>query len=100
MARSRLGPQDITAKLSELSGWSVNADGTAISRRFVFRDFSEAFGFMTRVALAAEALDHHPDWSNVFRTVEISLSTHDARGLTELDFTLAVKIDAIAGQVN
>ena len=96
MARTRLGPEIITAKLAGLSGWSVNADGTAIARQFRFADFSQAFGFMTRVALAAETLDHHPDWSNVYRTVDITLSTHDAGGLTELDFTLAAKIDAIA----
>ena len=75
---------------------ATRADGTAIARQFRFADFSQAFGFMTRVALAAETLDHHPDWSNVYSTVDITLSTHDAGGLTELDFTLAAKIDAIA----
>ena len=100
MARTKLGPEIITAKLTGLSGWSVNADGTAIMRQFRFADFSQAFGFMTRVALAAETLDHHPDWSNVYRTVDITLSTHDAGGLTELDFTLAAKIDAIAAQAH
>lgn len=96
MARTKLAPEIITANLAGLPGWRVNADGTAIARQFRFADFSQAFGFMTRVALAAETLDHHPDWSNVYRTVDITLSTHDAGGLTELDFTLAAKIDAIA----
>ena len=67
----------------------------AITRDFVFADFSEAFAFMTRVALLAETMNHHPEWSNVYRTVSITLSTHDAGGLTELDTRLAKAIDAL-----
>lgn len=89
---------DALAKaLLELPGWNVSADALAVEKTFVFRDFSEAFGFMTRAALAAEALDHHPEWRNVYRTVEVRLSTHSAGGITELDLTLAAAMDRIAG---
>jgi 4a-hydroxytetrahydrobiopterin dehydratase len=75
--------------LARLSGWSEVKGRDAISKKFVFADFNEAFGFMARVALAAEKLDHHPEWSNVYKTVEVTLSTHDAGGLTERDVALA-----------
>ena len=74
--------------------WTLAPDGLSISRRFAFADFNAAFGFMTRVALAAEKADHHPEWSNVWNRVEIRLTTHDAGGLTEKDFALAAFIDA------
>ena len=82
--------------LAKLSGWSEVKGRDAISKKFVFADFNEAFGFMARVALMAEKLDHHPEWSNVYKTVEVTLSTHDAGGLTDLDFDLARQIDAVA----
>ena len=82
--------------LARLSGWSEVAGRDAISRKFVFKDFNEAFGFMARVALVAEKLDHHPEWSNVYKTVEVTLSTHDAGGLTELDVKLAEAMDRFA----
>ncbi len=83
--------------LESLHGW-IEADGRdAITRRFAFRDFSEAWGFMSRVALVAEAMDHHPEWLNVYRTVEVTLSTHDADGLTEKDVRLARAMNDIAG---
>jgi 4a-hydroxytetrahydrobiopterin dehydratase len=69
----------------------------AITRKFVFKDFNEAFGFMARAALIAEKLDHHPEWSNVYKTVDVTLSTHDAGGLTELDIKLAEAMDKLAG---
>jgi 4a-hydroxytetrahydrobiopterin dehydratase len=69
----------------------------AITRKFVFKDFNEAFGFMARAALVAEKLDHHPEWSNVYKTVDVTLSTHDAGGLTELDIKLAEAMDKLAG---
>lgn len=97
MARERLSPDAIRAALAELDGWELADDGQSIRRVFTFRNFSEAFGFMSRVALAAEKMDHHPDWSNVYRTVDVTLNTHDAGGLTELDFKLAKKMDRIAG---
>lgn len=84
--------------LKELAGWSEAKDRNAIVRTFVFRDFSEAFGFMTRVALAAETRDHHPEWRNVYRTVEVLLSTHDAGGVTQKDIDLAKAMNAIAGR--
>jgi len=83
--------------LAGLSGWSEVAGRDAITRTFTFADFNEAFGFMTRVALAAEKLDHHPEWRNVYRTVEVVLATHDAGGVTARDITLAGRMDAIAG---
>ncbi len=83
--------------LAPLNGWSEVKGRDAISKKFVFADFNEAFGFMARVALAAEKLDHHPEWSNVYKTVEVTLSTHDAGGLTELDVKLAEAMDKFAG---
>ena len=77
-------------------GWSLVNGRDAIERSFRFRDFSEAWGFMNRVALLAESQNHHPEWSNVWNTVRITLSTHDAGGLTAKDITLARAIDAIA----
>lgn len=93
----RLTGQARALALGELPQWSEVAGRDAISRRFVFRDFSEAWGFMSRVALLAERMDHHPEWSNVYRTVEVTLSTHDAGGLTEKDIALARAMDGIAG---
>ena len=82
--------------LKELSGWTLEAEREAIRRSFKFGDFSEAFAFMTRVALAAEKANHHPDWSNVWNRVDILLTTHDAGGLTRRDVDLAKTIDALA----
>jgi 4a-hydroxytetrahydrobiopterin dehydratase len=84
------------AALASLPGWSVVDGRDAITKRFVFKDFNAAFGWMARVALVAEKMDHHPEWSNVYRTVDVTLSTHDAGGLTELDVTLAKAMDAMA----
>jgi 4a-hydroxytetrahydrobiopterin dehydratase len=82
--------------LRRLSGWSEAAGRDAISKKFVFKDFKEAFGFMTRAALVAEKMDHHPEWFNVYKTVEVTLSTHDAGGLTEFDVKLAGEMDKLA----
>ena len=82
--------------LARLNGWSEVAGRDAITKRFVFKDFNQAFGFMTRAALVAEKMDHHPEWFNVYKTVEVTLSTHDARGLTDLDVKLAEAMDKIA----
>jgi 4a-hydroxytetrahydrobiopterin dehydratase len=82
--------------LGRLPDWRYDGEAKAIRRSFVFADFSEAFAFMTRVALAAEKLDHHPDWSNVWNRVEIALTTHDTGGLTRRDLTLARTIDRLA----
>ncbi len=78
-----------------LPDWTVTNDCKAIERTFLFRDFNEAWGFMNRVALVAERMDHHPEWSNVWNTVRIALSTHDAGGLTNRDVKLATAIDAL-----
>ena len=86
-----------TAALAKLSGWSEAKGRDAITRKFVFKDFNEAFGFMARAALVAEKLDHHPEWFNVYKTVEVTLSTHDAGGLTERDITLAEAMNRMAG---
>jgi len=84
--------------LAGLTSWSEVAGRDAITRTFTFADFSEAFGFMARVALEAEKRDHHPEWRNVYKTVEVVLSTHDAGGLTARDVTLAQRMDAIAAR--
>jgi 4a-hydroxytetrahydrobiopterin dehydratase len=85
------------AALAKLSGWSEVAGRDAIGKKFVFKDFNQAFGFMTRVALVAEKMDHHPEWFNVYKTVDVTLSTHDAGGVTELDIKLAETMDRFAG---
>jgi 4a-hydroxytetrahydrobiopterin dehydratase len=94
----KLTPDARKSTLAKLQGWSETPGRDAISKKFVFKDFNAAFGFMTRAALVAEKLDHHPEWSNVYKTVEVTLSTHDAGGLTELDVKLAEAMEAIAKQ--
>ncbi len=78
-------------------GWQHDAARDAISKRFKFADFNAAFGFMARAALVAEKMDHHPEWSNVYNRVDVTLTTHDVGGLSELDVALAQKMDALAG---
>ena len=90
----KLSPAIIQQKLTELDEWSLNQ--RKLYRLFVFENFIEAFGFMSQVALMAETLGHHPEWYNVYNRVEIYLTTHDAGGISELDFTLASRIDGIA----
>ena len=84
------------AALASLPGWSRGEGRDCLVRTFQFKDFNEAFGFMTRVALKAEALDHHPEWSNVYGRVDVLLTTHDAGGVTELDLRLARFMDEAA----
>lgn len=87
------------AALSRLPGWAAGpGEREAIVRTYRFADFNAAFGFMTRVAIRAEQLDHHPEWFNVYNRVEVVLTTHDAGGVTELDVTLATFMDEVAGQ--
>jgi 4a-hydroxytetrahydrobiopterin dehydratase len=95
MARPSRLPVDQV--LSELPGWAAAEGREAIVRTFRFADFNQAFGFMARVALMAERLDHHPEWFNVYSRVEVTLATHDAGGVTELDLRLAKFMDAAAG---
>jgi len=85
------------AALATLSGWSEVAGRDAITKTYTFKDFNQAFGFMARAALVAEKMDHHPEWFNVYKTVEVTLSTHDADGVTKLDVELAEAMDRIAG---
>ena len=87
------------AALKELSGWSDVSGRDAIARTFTFKDFNEAFGFMTRAALVAEKSGHHPEWRNVYKTVEVVLATHDAGGVTARDIELAQAMNAIAKQL-
>ena len=84
------------AALAKLSGWSEVEGRDAISRKFTFKDFSEAFGFMARAALMAEKLDHHPEWFNVYNKVEVTLATHEAGGVTERDVQLAQEMNRLA----
>ncbi|QVL46881.1 MAG: 4a-hydroxytetrahydrobiopterin dehydratase [Thiocapsa sp.] len=100
MSRAKLDAESIARALSELNAsapapWSL-LDGK-LHKSFEFKDFVEAFGFMSRVALVAESMDHHPEWSNVYNSVVVDLSTHDAGGITELDFTLASRIEGLSG---
>lgn len=87
------------AALAQLTGWQVVDDRDAIRRQLKFADFNAAFGFMTRVALVAEKMNHHPEWSNVWNRVEVTLTSHDVGGLTERDVELAETIDRIAGSL-
>ena len=82
--------------LTELKDWRELSGRDAIAKKFVFKDFNQAFGFMTRVALAAEKMDHHPEWSNAYKTVDVTLSTHDSGGITDKDVALAKAMDKFA----
>ncbi len=90
-----LTEDEIAHLLEEHAAWSLAREGKAISRTFRFKDFSQAWGFMSRVALIAEAHDHHPEWFNVYNTVEITLTTHDAGGLSQRDANMARAIEEI-----
>jgi 4a-hydroxytetrahydrobiopterin dehydratase len=94
MAEERIGAAEA---VRGLDGWSVDAGRDAIVKGFRFKDFNAAFGFMSRVALLAEKLDHHPEWSNVYNRVDVLLTTHDAGGVTERDVKMARFMDEAAG---
>ncbi len=95
----RLSADERKQALQDLPGWSEVSGREAVAKTFVFKDFNEAFGFMSRVALVAEKRDHHPEWRNVYKTVDVVLSTHDADGVTALDIDLAKAMNAIAKQL-
>ena len=95
MAVPQLTEAERDAALAALPGWRLREDGLAIERELKFADFNEAFGFMTRVALLADKHDHHPEWSNVYNRVAITLTTHDADGLSARDVAMAKAIDAL-----
>jgi 4a-hydroxytetrahydrobiopterin dehydratase len=92
--KTRIGAAEA---LKQLPGWAAHGERDAITRTFKLGDFNGAFGFMARVALLAEKLDHHPEWFNVYDRVEVLLSTHDAGGVTEMDLTMAKFMDEAAG---
>lgn len=92
----RLAKNQVAATLSRIPKWIVTDDSSKIKRRLQFKDFNEAFGFMSRVALFADKHDHHPNWSNVYNQVDLELWTHDVGGLSERDVRLAEFIDSIA----
>ena len=95
MALACLDDAERSAALAQLPGWTLRGDNLAIERTFKFADFSEAFAFMTRVALLAEKTDHHPEWSNVWNRVDITLTTHDAGGLSKRDIAMARAIEGL-----
>ena len=92
----RLDDTDIAAHLAALDGWEL--DGDRIRRTFRFESFTHAFGWMSEIAIIAEKLNHHPEWSNVYNRVTVELTTHDVDGLSDLDFTLAARMDAAAAR--
>lgn len=88
--------QEIESFLKKNTSWKKTKNRSALQKSFTFSNFNEAFGFMTRAALMAETMNHHPEWTNVYNRVDITLSTHDAGGITNLDFKLARFLDSIA----
>ena len=94
--RPILSTDELSALARDLPAWTLESDGKAISRTFKFADFKLAFAFMTRVAAEADRMDHHPEWSNIYNTVSIRLTTHDSGGVTESDIRLAEEIDRAA----
>jgi 4a-hydroxytetrahydrobiopterin dehydratase len=95
----KLTSEERSRQLAQLHGWQAVAGRDAIHRQFRFGDFNEAFGFMTRVAIKAQEMNHHPEWFNVYQTVDITLSTHEADGVTERDIALARFIDGVAKSI-
>jgi 4a-hydroxytetrahydrobiopterin dehydratase len=95
MKRDKLSAAQVDERLAQLDGWALAAG--KLRRELKFPDFVQAFGFMTRAALVAERMNHHPEWSNVYGRVVIELTTHDAGGLTDLDFTLAKRLNELYG---
>ena len=96
MKQEKLDDAAISEGLAALDGWTRSDDGIAIEKRYTFKSFREAFGFMTEAALAAEKFNHHPEWFNVYNRVDVRLTNHDAGGLTELDFKLATAMEKAA----
>lgn len=94
--RKPLSSTDRAKALKSVKGWVYRPKSKSIAKTFKFKDFGQAFAFMTRVALAAEKMDHHPEWTNVYNRVDVNLSTHDAGGVTQSDIALARIIDAAA----
>ena len=95
MKQEKLDEAAIAEALASLEGWIRSADGIAIEKRYTFKSFREAFGFMTEGALAAEKFNHHPEWFNVYNRVVVTLTTHDAGGLSQRDVKMATTMDAL-----
>jgi 4a-hydroxytetrahydrobiopterin dehydratase len=95
MSRTLLTPQELAQALETLPDWDIVNSGQAIRRLFTFKDFNAAFGFMTRIAMHAEKLDHHPEWSNVYNKVQVTLTTHSSNGISILDIQLAKIMDRL-----
>ncbi|MBB4009168.1 4a-hydroxytetrahydrobiopterin dehydratase [Allorhizobium taibaishanense] len=98
MRYERLAPEAVAGALREVDGWSLSEDKTAITKEFSFDDFAQAFSFMTECAIMAEKMGHHPEWSNVYRRVDVRLTTHDVGGLTGHDLKLAAAMDQAAAR--
>lgn len=96
MSITKLSDADVDKALKSLNGWAKAVDREAIWKNFQFKDFNEAWGFMSRVALLAEKMDHHPEWFNVYNRVEVVLTTHDADGVSERDIEMAKQMDGYA----
>ncbi len=99
MKHEKLEPSDVAEQMNALEGWSLDEAGGAIRKNYRFKTFVEAFGFMTQAALAAEKLNHHPEWSNVYGKVDVTLTTHAVDGLSALDFKLAGLMDMAAARM-
>ena len=97
MPKPKLDADAIKAGLEKLDGWTLSDDGNAISKGFKFKDFGKAFAFMAEMAIVAEKMNHHPEWSNVYNKVDVRLTTHDSGGVTELDLALAEAMDGTQG---
>lgn len=93
---AKLEADTLDEAVKGLLGWTLREDGAAIVKTFRFKDFNEAFGFMTRVAILADKIDHHPEWFNVYNRVDVTLNTHDAGGVTQLDIDMAAFMDQAA----
>ncbi|MEM5502103.1 4a-hydroxytetrahydrobiopterin dehydratase [Ahrensia kielensis] len=96
MAKPTLNQDELNTALAELEGWELSGDGKSISKKFKFSNFVNAFGFMTKMAIVAEKMNHHPEWFNVYNRVEVTLTTHDSGGITELDAKLAARMNKAA----
>lgn len=95
ISMKRLAQPEIDAMQATLSNWTICSDSSVLSREFTFRDFNEAFAFMVRISAICQSMDHHPDWSNSYNKVVITLTTHSAGGITALDFQMAKAIDEV-----
>lgn len=96
MAKPTLNQDELNTALAELEDWELSGDGKSISKKFKFSNFVNAFGFMTKMAIVAEKMNHHPEWFNVYNRVEVTLTTHDSGGITELDAKLAARMNKAA----